>query len=1511
MKSHVFNQNKIFKGQPWSLKESEVLKQRFRFRGTSAKEVLQSHPRPKEAVTSTPMSGFEPALLLIVLTPKPMLFKGIFDADRLIPCYVTPGTFGYWLMAQAPSTMFGTSRRIIALVGCGSVDGRSTRNGPRRHIAQPAKLTCNNTGPYAHGYERGKMSLRSSVIYVLIVFLLHSVVLELNQITWRQSEKTTSHTTRIKFRVWKPKEDLRRTWKVLQLDENRIHTLERGAFQDLVSLERLRLNQNRLQHLPDNLFVHCPNLYKLDVSHNSLKIIGKKLLKGLAQLRYLQLDDNQISCVDENAFRGLPNIEILTITNNNITTLWQGTFEATPRLRALRVSNNKLICDCHLAWLGRWLAAAPHLAPYVRCSSPYRLKDRLIIDLLDEEFKCTGLVEGVERSCSLAPVCPHACRCGGGVVDCRDTGQTHVPTHIPDDTIELRLEHNEIRRVAANAFSPYKLLKRIDLSNNEISELDEDAFAGLSNLNSLVLYGNKITSISDRVFRGLSSLQLLLLNANHIQCVHRNALADLTNLNLLSLYDNQIMTLSNGTFTPLRSIQTMHLGANAFVCDCNMAWLPAYLSANPVETSGARCQEPRKLSRRPFKRLKPKYFRCTSDLRLRYAGRCKEEGSCPLNCHCDGSRVDCSGRGITTLPREFPPTTTYLDLSYNELTSLDAAAASWKLPHLKGIDLSHNRFSSLPSGFLTHSRGLTSVNLAGNHISCLSRNSLSNFLHLENLNLSDNPLVCDCRSEWLLSWLQEHPGTQEATPPVCHLPLHFRDVPLTQVPPKELACRTGMSSDASCEGAVYCPPECQCKKTVVRCSRGKLTYIPKGIPPDTTELYLDVNEIKHIDNDRLKHLKKLNRLDLSNNMITILPNKTFAGLDDLSTLIVSYNKLGCVQRDALAGLHALRILSLHGNDVSFIPSGTFRNLKTITHIALGANPLYCDCSMAWLSQWVKGDYVEPGIARCADPRPMRDKLVLTTPPEHFVCSGKVPDEVLAKCDLCYTHPCQNGATCRSVPGSRDFECVCSAGHHGPLCQYHIDACYGHPCDNGGTCKVFEAGRYACHCPEGFEGLRCEVNKDDCAENKCTNSATCVDGINSYVCACAPGYTGTYCEKKIAFCSKEFNPCKNGAECHDEGTGYSCQCLEGWTGANCTENINDCVSHMCMNGGQCVDGVATYECKCVGDWSGRYCEQGPSVLLQTQPCTQHDCKHGVCVVSPNDRAQYMCKCSPGYSGKYCEHQTAVTFLDASSYVQLGTPTTKPHLNLTLRFTTKQQDGALVYHGQERCHIAVEVFKGRLRISYDVGNHPASTMFSYELVSDGEEHMVELFSERQNFTLRVDGGMARSILNAGEKKFLEITTPVFLGGAPPDVAAYAHSQWHLRNATSFRGCMREVVVNGKLQDLSVDTKQNKVVPGCGDSEQRDQSLPSGKSKRTKGMRDRRGRGNRGKTERPSKSSSTTAAALVPVPAVVSTTEDDVCANHKCQKGQCRPRKKKGDYRCKCKSGWMGKFCDKELQ
>jgi len=118
----------------------------------------------------------------------------------------------------------------------------------------------------------------------------------------------------------------------------------------------------------------------------------------------------------------------------------------------------------------------------------------------------------------------------------------------------------------------------------------------------------------------------------------------------------------------------------------------------------------------------------------------------------------------------------------------------------------------------------------------------------------------------------------------------------------------------------------------------------------------------------------------------------------------------------------------------------------------------------------------------------------------------------------------------------------------------------------------------------------------------------------------------------------------------------------------------------------------------------------------------------------------------------------------------------------------------------------------QVSFDVGNYPVSTMYSFEQLADGREHTAELLVERQNFTLRVDGGRARSIINAGDKDHLRLTSALFVGGVPAEVGVAAFTNWHLRNLTSFSGCLRFVYINHKPLDFGNAHRLHKVTPGC---------------------------------------------------------------------------------------------------
>ncbi|CAB3224476.1 unnamed protein product [Arctia plantaginis] len=1235
----------------------------------------------------------------------------------------------------------------------------------------------------------------------------------------------------------------------------------------------------------NNTAAILPRAEVRDLSRNELTAISRRTFRGLTALKSLHLDGNHLKCIDEKAFENLKSLEVLTLNNNNLTYLALEPAAIT-RLNTLRLTDNPVVCDCRVARLSTAVRAAGILGVGARCQAPAALRGALLTELEAHELICSGPTTTVTVECSAEPRCPPPCRCTPeGTVDCREKLLSELPVTIPHRATEIRLEQNEITEVPAGAFSSVKRVARIDLSNNKITKLAADSFNGLVHLTSL------------------------LLNSNEITCVRKDTFRDLQNLKLLSLYDNNIRSLPNGSFDALTGIQTLHLGRNPFACDCSLRWLAAYLRKNPIETSGAKCDSPKRMSRKRIDALREENFKCKPGEES--ANACGASAACPGACACEyGARavsVACARAALTEVPRDLPVNTDALLMSDNSLGQIKSDGLFGRLPDLTKLDLRNNGITVIEDnafdgaaniqellldGNLIQSvtdkmffglHSLSILSLTDNKIKCITPGAFDHLTMLSTLNLESNPLDCTCHISWLPNWLRTRRLSPSAT---CRTPAALRDANLQHLEVSDFKCT---AEDKGCLSSDYCPSQCTCTGTVVRCSRAQLKSVPQNIPKQTTELYLESNEITSILPDQIRHLTQLTRLDLSNNAISVITNNTFEGLTKLSTLIVSYNQLRCVQRDALKGLTQLRVLSLHGNNISMLADGVFRDLESISHVALGSNPLYCDCNARWLSEWVKsaGEYVEPGIARCSEPIAMRDKLILSTQSSAFICKAKPPAEIISKCDSCYSNPCRNGGSCRAR-GAGGHECLCARGYHGDSCQHQIDACYGSPCAHG-ICHVLEEGRFRCSCQAGYTGARCEVNIDDCVANKCQNNATCVDHLEGYSCKCAPGFMGEYCEKKIPFCTKEFNPCENGAVCTDHHSHYTCACPKGYSGQNCTVNADDCINHMCQNGATCVDGLDEYRCACAGGYAGRYCEAAPHAALGTSPCAHHDCVHGVCYLPQARRAlqddiimerpllstanDYLCKCAPGYSGRLCEYLTSLTFSHNDSLVELEPLRTAPQANVTLVFSTTQLHGVLMYFGDNE-HLAVELFNGRIRISYDIGNHPTSTMYSFEMVSDGNYHKAELIAIKKNFTLKVDDGPARSIINEGTKEYLRLERPMYLGGVPEDIAKEAFSKWHLRNITSFKGCLKEAWINHKRVDYVNAVRVQRTSAGCGEDE------PTTSSVATVFIQEDAGRHNQ-----------------------------DPCVPNPCARGgRCvREEGSPSDYTCRCRAGTAGPQCE----
>uniref|UniRef100_A0AAY4CDW9 Slit homolog 1 protein n=1 Tax=Denticeps clupeoides TaxID=299321 RepID=A0AAY4CDW9_9TELE len=1249
--------------------------------------------------------------------------------------------------------------------------------------------------------------------------------------------------------------------RVLQLMENQIGNIERGAFDDMKELERLRLNRNQLHQLPELLFQKNAALTRLDLSENFVQAIPRKAFRGATDIKNLQLDKNHISCIEDGAFRALRGLEVLTLNNNNISSIPVSSFNHMPKLRTFRLHSNNLNCDCHLAWLSQWLRQRPSIGLFTQCTAPLPLRGLNVAEIQKHEFTCQTENAG-PQSCSLAAgSCPAMCTCSNNIVDCRGKGLTAIPANLPDSMAEIRLEQNGIKSVPPGAFSPYKKLRRIDLSNNQISEIAPDAFQGLRSLNSLVLYGNKITELPKGVFDGLYGLQLLLLNANKIHCVRANAFQDLQNLSLLSLYDNKIQTLAKGTFTSLRAIQTLHLAQNPFICDCNLKWLADYLRSNPIETSGARCASPRRLANKRIGQIKSKKFRCSGTEDSRLNNECNNDPVCPAKCRCESNVVDCSNLRLTKIPEHIPASTVELRLNNNEITTLEAMGTFKTLNQLKKINFSNNKISeiedgvfegassvnelhltanqldSVRSGMFKGLEGLRMLMLRNNRISCVHNNSFTGLHNVRLLSLFDNQLTtispgafdtlqtlstlnllanafnCDCRLAWLGDWLRSRKIVTGN--PRCQRPAFLKEIPLQDVALPDFRCEEG-PEEPSCVPRPQCPSECTCIETVVRCSNKHLHTLPKGVPRNVTELYLDGNQFSVVPKE-LSTFKNLQLVDLSNNKINSLTNSSFANMSQLTTLILSYNALRCIPGMAFSGLRSLRLLSLHGNDISELPDGIFGDVASLSHLAIGANPLYCDCRLRWLSDWVKTGYKEPGIARCAGPPEMEGKLLLTTPAKKFECQGEVDAVVLAKCNPCLSSPCLHKGSCHNDP-AEVYKCSCAEGFKGKNCETPLNACVSNPCANGGTCQWVCMGGWLqkpwntgwrtsdCACPTGFEGTTCQINIDDCEDNDCENGATCLDGVNNYTCLCSPFYTGEMCEEMEDVCASGRSPCQHQSTCLITATGPKCVCAPGYVGDDCSMNYDDCKEHRCQNGAQCVDEVNGYSCSCRDGYSGQLCEVPPT---PRSPCDLADCQNDAPCIERGGRA--LCQCLPGFGGSRCEKLVGVNFVDRDSYLLLSDMKNWPQANITLQVSTAEDNGILLYNG-DNDHIAVELYQGHVKVSYDPGSQPGHAIYSTETINDGQFHTVELVTFDQMVNLSIDGGVPTTMDSFGKVRPLNGEAPLYVGGMPVDVHSAAFRLWQIQNGSSFHGCIQNLYINNELQDFTKTQMKPGVVPGC---------------------------------------------------------------------------------------------------
>lgn len=130
--------------------------------------------------------------------------------------------------------------------------------------------------------------------------------------------------------------------------------------------------------------------------------------------------------------------------------------------------------------------------------------------------------------------------------------------------------------------------------------------------------------------------------------------------------------------------------------------------------------------------------------------------------------------------------------------------------------------------------------------------------NIREIYLDNNELNCNCHLKGLVEFLRSGGSLKLYDLPNCNQPENMRGKQLTMIELNELSCQENQGNVCT-ENGTFCPFNCSCEDSIIRCSNRQLNDFP-DVPLDTTELYLDNNQISELPAEKLNKLIHLVKL---------------------------------------------------------------------------------------------------------------------------------------------------------------------------------------------------------------------------------------------------------------------------------------------------------------------------------------------------------------------------------------------------------------------------------------------------------------------------------------------------------------------------------------------------------------------------------------------------------------------------------------------------------------------------
>ncbi|XP_029651540.2 uncharacterized protein LOC115224769 [Octopus sinensis] len=303
------------------------------------------------------------------------------------------------------------------------------------------------------------------------------------------------------------------------------------------------------------------------------------------------------------------------------------------------------------------------------------------------------------------------------------------------------------------------------------------------------------------------------------------------------------------------------------------------------------------------------------------------------SCTCDGfpMRVNCQNRGLISVPQTIPLNVISLDLSENEITSIEEESFQ-NVRYLKYLWLHDNNIMNIEEGSFQNLSNLERLSLINNNIKDIKKETFQNLTNLEFLYLEKNGIKKIEKGTFqnLANLNALHLDNNEIT---VIGEGSFHNLPSLEI----LWLYNNRITDIE-EGSFKSIP----KLETLSLLKNKITNIKNGTfqkLANLRTLYLEYNKINKIENATFQNLANLKNLHLDNNEITVIEEGSFHNLPSLEILWLYDNKIMRIEEGSFQNVPSLKTLSLLRNDIKHIGERAFQNFPNLMILYLEQNKI--------------------------------------------------------------------------------------------------------------------------------------------------------------------------------------------------------------------------------------------------------------------------------------------------------------------------------------------------------------------------------------------------------------------------------------------------------------------------------------------------------------------------------------------------------------------------------------------